>query len=110
MDRDQIYNVMVNEYREACRDHYESRYGEKVSASYTIKNKKTGESITGDVSGCHENEAAMEVMITISRMMTAIFGMDIRAELEKIRQEERKKEKAFFKENPQYITYVTDIR
>lgn len=106
----QAYSVMVNEYREACRDHYETVYGEKVNTKYRIRNLKTGEIITGSTSGRRDDDEGREIMMTIRRIMVAIFGDDIKEELEKIREEERRKEKEFFKENPQFITYVTDIR
>lgn len=104
-----VFNTMINEYREACRDYYEARFGEKANVSYTIKNMETGNVITGSKSGCCYDKEAETVMRTLRRMMMAIFGNEVEVTLRKIRKEERKKEKEFFEENPQYIYYVTKI-
>ena len=105
-----ILEIMLNKYREACRDYYEVIYGEKVNTKYTIKNMQTGELISGSTTGRHDDDTGKEVMLAIKGMIIQIFGDQIRDILETIRQEERKKEKQFFKENPQFIIYVTDMR
>ena len=110
MDKKEVFDVMINEYREACRDYYETMYGERTNIVYTIKNRKTGEIINGSQSGHRDNKPAWEVMLSIRRMMIAIFGEQIKEMLEDIRKEERKKEKSFFEENPQFVVYVTSIK
>ena len=107
---DKILEIMLNEYREVCRDHYETVYGEKVSTKWKIVNQKTGEIISGSTSGRHDDDAERNTMLVIRRMIIRIFGDQVADTLTKIRKEELKKEKMFFKENPQYIVYVTDIR
>ena len=110
MDKEEIFHVIEKEYREACLYFYETRFGEKINVAYTIKNNHTGEVVSGSTSGCRIDKEAEIVMKTIRRMMLQIFGEQVKERLEAIREEERAKEKEFFKENPQYVTYVTDIR
>ena len=110
MNKDKVYETMIHEYRETCRDYYETLFGDKLNVQYTIKNKTTLEEISGTVSGRRVDETSKEIMNTIKRMMIQIFGEDIKDELKAIRKEERLKEKMFFEENPQYICHVTDIR
>ena len=107
MGRNKIYETMINEYREACRDYYETAFGEKLNIKYTIKNEHTFEIINGTKSGQREDKVARGNMMVIRRMMIAIFGDNINEVLEQIRKEERQKEKKFFKDNPKYICYVT---
>ena len=101
--------IMMNRYREACRDHYETMYGEKVNTKYTIKNMKTGEVISGSTSGRRDDDTGREIMLAIKNMMIQIFGDQVAVTLEEIRKEERKKEREFFKENPQFVVYVTAV-
>lgn len=109
MDK-KVFDTMINEYKDACRNRYEVMYGEKVNTSYTIKNRHTNEVINGTVSGYRKDEESKEVMMAIRRMMISIFGNKIEETLEEIREEIRKEEKMFFKANPKLIVYVTDIR
>ena len=105
-----VYKIMVDEYREACRDYYETYFGVKINTKYTIKNQHTGEVISGSTSGCYMDDETASSMKTIRRLMIKIFGNQVDEILEKIRKEERMKEKVFFKENPQFISYITAIR
>lgn len=106
---EKTFQIMVNEYRNACSEYYEAKFGEKTNIKYTIENRNTGEIIYGDKSGCGDSKEAREVMRSVRRMMIAIFGEQVKETLEEIRKEERKKEKSFFEENPQFVVYVTSI-
>lgn len=110
MNKDKVYEIMIHEYRETCRDYYETFFGEELNVQYIMKNRTTLEEISGEVSGRRVDETSKEIMKTIKRMMIQIFGEDIKDELNAIRKEERLKEKTFFEKNPQYIFHVTDIR
>lgn len=109
MDNKEIYDIMINEYKEYCHDYYEGRYGIKINASYTIENKLTGEVLTGSVSGCRHDKTSEEVMISIRRMMKKIFGDQVTEDIRRIKKEIRAEEKAYFEENPQHILCVTAI-
>ena len=106
---EKTFEIMINEYREACSEYYETRFGERINVKYSIENRETGEIIFGNKSGCGDNKEARDVMRSIRRMMIAIFGEQIKETLEVIRKEERKKEKDFFEANPQFIICATSI-
>ena len=110
MNKKEMFEIMVNEYREACRDYYETEFGEKLDIQYTLKNIHTGEVINGSVSGRKTDMESRATMITIRRLIVKIFGHDVEDTLKQIRREERRKERKFFLENPQFVCYVTDIR
>ena len=110
MNEIEVYNIMINEYKDACGEYYETRFGEKCNTKYTINNLHTDEVISGVTSGCRIDDTSEEVMRVIRRMMCQIFGDQVKEQLKEIRKEERVTAKNFFKENPQYVVYVTDIR
>lgn len=110
MNEKKIYEIMLDEYRRACTDYYEARYGEKINTNYTIKNEHTGEVLTGSVSGCRNDAVSKESMRVIGKMILEIFGNQTERTLEEIRKEERRREKAFFENNPQFVIYVTDLK
>ena len=109
MNEKEIFDTMITEYKEACRDFYETRYGEKLDVKYTINNRYTGEVINGSVSGACRNRESEEVMRTIRRMMISIYGDQIKDTLKGIREEIRVEEREFFESRPDLITYVTAI-
>lgn len=109
MSEKEIFEIMINEYKEACHDFYETRYGEKLDVKYTIKNRHTGKIINGSASGAGMDRKAEEVMRTIGRMMIAIYGCQVGDTLKGIREEIRAEEKEFFESRPDLIIYVTAI-
>ena len=109
MNKKELVDFFVDEYKEACGDYYEARYGEKINVKYTISNTVTGEIVNGTKSGCREDRAARAKMDTIYKLAKILFGDEAKKILDDIRKEVRTEEKEFFKENEYLVYYVTDL-